>query len=492
MAILRALYWQRCCYMPALRALRGRRNHQLQAQRRLHHDIIEALKAAAGAENVSTATAVREQHRKDESYQSCKPPDAVVWPQNVEQVSRMARICFENDIPIIPFGTSTGMEGGVLAVKGGICFNLMKMDRIVELNTVDFDVTVEPGVTRKGLNNYLRDSGLWFPVDPGADASLCGMAATSASGTNAVRYGTMRENVINLEVVLADGRIIHTAGKERRFRKTSAGYNLTNLFVGSEGTLGIITKTTLHIYGIPESMISAVCSFPTVQAALDCTVQILQSCIPIARIEFLDDVMIDACNKYSNLRYTVASTLFLEFHGTERSVEEQVQSTEEIVKANSGSDFTWAKDQETRNKLWQARHSVWYAARAIHPGSEGYSTDVCVPISKLPEIIVTTKEDLVRSKLTGPIVGHVGDGNFHCLMMMDPQDEDELMRIKEFTDRLARRALAMHGTCTGEHGVGLGKRHLLVEEIGAAGMEVMREIKAALDPKNIMNPGKVL
>ncbi|XP_043563118.1 probable D-lactate dehydrogenase, mitochondrial isoform X3 [Chiloscyllium plagiosum] len=412
MAILRALYWQRCCYMPALRGLRGWRNHQLQAQRRLHRDIIEALKAAAGAENVSTATAVREQHRKDESYQSCKPPDAVVWPQNVEQVSRMARICFENNIPIIPFGTSTGMEGGVLAVKGGICFNLMKMDRIVELNTVDFDVTVEPGVTRKGLSNYLRDSGLWFPVDPGADASLCGMAATSASGTNAVRYGTMRENVINLEVVLADGRIIHTAGKERRFRKTSAGYNLTNLFVGSEGTLGIITKTTLRLYGIPESMVSAVCSFPTVQAALDCTVQILQSCIPIARIEFLDDVMVDACNKYSNLRYTVASTLFLEFHGTERSVEEQVQAT----------------------------------------------------------------------------------GLFHrCLCPNFKATRNHRDHKRRFGEVKAyRRALAMHGTCTGEHGIGLGKRHLLVEEIGAAGMEVMREIKAALDPKNIMNPGKVL
>ncbi|XP_048403162.1 probable D-lactate dehydrogenase, mitochondrial isoform X3 [Stegostoma tigrinum] len=436
MVVRSAMCW-RYCYVPALRAISGRRNRQFQVQRGLHSNVIEALKAATGTENISTTTAVREQHGKDESCHSCKPPDAVVWPQNVEQVSRMARICFENDVPIIPFGTSTGLEGGILALKGGVCFNLTKMDQIVELNTADFDVTVEPGVTRKGLNNYLRDSGLWFPVDPGADASLCGMAATSASGTNAVRYGTMRENVINLEVVLADGRIVHTAGKERRFRKTSAGYNMTNLFVGSEGTLGIITKTTLRLYGIPESMVSAVCSFPTVQAAMDCTVQILQSCIPIARIEFLDDVMVDACNRYSNLSYAVASTLFLEFHGTDRSVVEQVQATEDIVKANSGSDFTWAKDQETRNKLWQARHNAWYAARAIRPGCEGYSTDVCVPLSKLPEIIVTTKEDLVRSKLTGPIVGHVGDGNFHCLVMMDTQNEDEMTRIKEFTNRLA-------------------------------------------------------
>ncbi|XP_067905713.1 probable D-lactate dehydrogenase, mitochondrial isoform X1 [Heterodontus francisci] len=494
MALRSALHW-RLCSFPALKYTTGRRNHRLQPQRQLHSNIIEALQAATGTKNVSTATAVREQHGKDVSYHRCRPPDVVVWPQNVEQVSRLARICSENNIPIIPFGTSTGLEGGVLAMKGGVCFDLTKMDKIVELNTVDFDVTVEPGVTRKGLNNYLRGSGLWFPVDPGADASLCGMAATSASGTNAVRYGTMKENVINLEVVLADGRIMYTAGEKRRFRyqrKTSAGYNLTSLFIGSEGTLGIITKATLRLYGIPEAMVSAVCSFPTVQAAIDCTVQILQCGIPIARIEFLDDVMMNACNKYSNLSYTVSSTLFLEFHGTENSMEEQIQTAEEIAKVNSGSDFAWAKDQETRNKLWQARHSAWYAARALHPGCEGYSTDVCVPLSKLPEIIVATKEDLVRSKLTGPIVGHVGDGNFHCIMIMNPEDEDEGRRVKEFTDRLARRALAMHGTCTGEHGIGLGKRQLLTEEIGAVGMQVMREIKAALDPKNIMNPGKVV
>ncbi|XP_067853858.1 probable D-lactate dehydrogenase, mitochondrial [Heptranchias perlo] len=486
-----ALHW-RLRGFPALKYITSRRNHRLQPKRELNSNIIDALQAATGSENVSTATAVREQHGKDESYHECKPPDAVVWPQNVEQVSRLAQICFENNIPVIPFGTSTGLEGGVLAMRGGVCFDLTKMDKIVGLNTVDFDVTVEPGVTRKGLDNHLRGSGLWFPVDPGADASLCGMAATSASGTNAVLYRTMRENVINLEVVLADGRIMYTSGEKRRFRKTSAGYNLTNLFIGSEGTLGIITKATLRLYGIPEAMVSAVCSFPTVQAAVDCTVQILQCGIPIARIEFLDDVMMDACNKYSNLNYTVLSTLFLEFHGTEKSVEEQIEATEELVKVNNGSDFAWAKDQESRNKLWQARHSAWYAAQALRPGCEAYSTDVCVPLSRLPEIIVTTKEDLVNSKLTGPIVGHVGDGNFHCLMTMNPEDKDEGRRVKEFTDRLARRALAMHGTCTGEHGVGLGKRQLLTEEIGAVGMQVMREIKAALDPKNIMNPGKVV
>ncbi|XP_053558908.1 probable D-lactate dehydrogenase, mitochondrial isoform X2 [Bombina bombina] len=401
-------------------------------------------------------------------------------------------MCYEHNVPLIPFGTGTGLEGGVSAIKGGVCFNMTRMDKILNLNAEDFSVTVEPGVTRKALNSYLRDSGLWFPVDPGADASICGMAATSASGTNAVRYGTMRDNVINLEVVLPDGRILDTAGKDRVFRKTSAGYNLTSLFVGSEGTLGIITKATLRLHGIPEAVVSAVCSFPSVQAAVDSTVQILQCGVPIARIEFLDDVMIDACNKFNRLNYPVLPTLFLEFHGTERGLEEQVQQTEEITQLNGGSDFTWAKDQEERNKLWTARHNAWYAALALRPGSRGYATDVCVPISKLPEIIVETKKDLLDSRLTGPIAGHVGDGNFHCIMVLNLDDPDEVSRVKEFTNRLARRALAMNGTCTGEHGIGLGKRKLLMEEIGEVGIETMKQIKATLDPKNLMNPGKVI
>ncbi|XP_043937156.1 probable D-lactate dehydrogenase, mitochondrial isoform X2 [Protopterus annectens] len=422
----------------------------------------------------------------------CKPPDVVVWPQNVEHVSQMAQLCYGNDIPIIPFGAGTGLEGGVGAPKGGVCFDLMKMDKILNLNGEDFDVTVEAGVTRKALNNYLRDTGLWFPVDPGADASLCGMAATSASGTNAVRYGTMRENVINLEVVLADGRVLQTAGKDRRTRKTSAGYNLTNLFVGSEGTLGIITKTTLRLYSIPETMVSAVCSFPSVQAAVDSTVQILQSGIPIARIEFLDDVMMNACNRFSKLEYPVSPTLFLEFHGTRSSLDEQVSVTEEITKGNGGSEYTWAMDPETRNKLWRARHESWYAALALRPGSMAYCTDVCVPVSRLPEVVLETKEDLNRSRLIGPIAGHVGDGNFHCMVLVNPNDPDEQQRVKEFCYRLGRRALAMDGTCTGEHGIGLGKRALLLEEFGSIGIDVMKQIKLTLDPKNIMNPGKVI
>uniref|UniRef100_A0A4W3IEY2 Probable D-lactate dehydrogenase, mitochondrial n=1 Tax=Callorhinchus milii TaxID=7868 RepID=A0A4W3IEY2_CALMI len=464
----------------------------LTPQRMLSSEVLQALETVTGSSGLSVATAVREQHGRDESFHRCHPPEAVVWPQSVEQVSSLAGICYKHNVPIIPFGTGTGVEGGVVAWMGGVCFNLTKMDKVVDVNAEDFDVTVEPGVTRKSLNYYLRDTGLWFPIDPGADASLCGMAATSASGTNAVRYGTMRENVINLQVVLADGRVVHTAGKHRRFRKSAAGYNLTNLFVGSEGTLGLITQVTLRLHGNPEAIVSAVCSFPSVQAAVDSTVQTLQSGVPIARIEFLDDVMIGACNSYSKLNYTEASTLFLEFHGTERSVEEQIHVTKGIVKENSGSDFSWARDAETRSRLWQARHDAWYAAQAMWPGCKIYSTDVCVPLSKLPEVIVATKEDLVKSKLTGPIAGHVGDGNFHCLMVLDPEDKEESRRVQEFTSRLARRALAMQGTCTGEHGIGLGKRQLLIEEMGDTGIQLMRDIKATLDPKNIMNPGKVL
>lgn len=455
-------------------------------------NVLSAFRSICGEDGVSLGEAVREQHGRDESVHRCHPPDVVVFPHCVDEVSALAKVCHKHNLPIIPFGTGTGLEGGVNAMTGGVCFSLRNMDQVLDLHPEDFDVTVEPGVTRKALNAYLRDTGLWFPVDPGADASLCGMAATSASGTNAVRYGTMRENVLNLEVVLADGTVIHTAGKGRRPRKTSAGYNLTNLFVGSEGTLGIITKTTLRLYGIPEAMVSAVCSFPSVQAAVDSTVQILQAGVPIARIEFLDEVMIDACNRFSSLSYPVSPTLFLEFHGSQQSLEEQVNTTEDITHSNGGSDFQWARDAETRNRLWKARHDAWYSALALRPGCKAYATDVCVPLSQLPQIIVETKQDLTDSRLTGPIAGHVGDGNFHCVMVVDPSDSEELHRLHLFTERLARRALAMDGTCTGEHGVGLGKRALLCEEMGPTAIRVMHGLKDALDPKNLMNPGKIL
>ncbi|XP_074864914.1 putative D-lactate dehydrogenase, mitochondrial [Carettochelys insculpta] len=471
-------------------ALVRRRSSGLQGQ--LPRELVEALQAAVGSPNVSTSLAIREQHGKDESMHRCCPPDAVVWPQDVEEVSKLAGICYSHGVPIIPFGSGTGLEGGVTAVRGGVCFNLSQMDRITALSTEDFSVAVEPGVTRKALNSYLRDTGLWFPVDPGADASLCGMAATRASGTNAVRYGTMCHNVLNLRVVLADGRVLHTAGSGRHYRKSAAGYDLTRLFVGSEGTLGLITQATLRLHGTPEATVAAVCAFPSVRAAVGCTVQALQAGLPLARVEFLDEVMMDACNRFSGLSYAVAPTLFLEFHGSPAGVEEQARQAGEIVQLNGGSDFAWARQPEARNKLWAARHSAWYAALALRPGSKGYSTDVCVPISRLPHIVEETHRDLRESGLTGAMVGHVGDGNFHCILLFDPGDPAESCRVKEFATRLARRALALGGTCTGEHGVGLGKRQLLREELGELGLALMGQIKAVLDPKGLMNPGKVL
>lgn len=453
--------------------------------------IKKAFQEIVGEKNVSSAMVVREQHGKDESHHKCHPADLVVWPENKEQVSEVAKLCNDHCIPLIPFGSGTGLEGGVVAKKGGVSVDITKMNEIVEFNPEDFDVTVQAGVTRNQLNNYAKDSGLWFPVDPGADASLGGMASTSASGTNAVRYGTMRENVMNLEVVLPDGRIINTAGEGRRTRKTSAGYNLTNLFVGSEGTLGIITKVTLRLYGIPESTASGVSSFPDVKSAVDAVVEILQCGLPMARIEFLDDVQIDACNKFSGLDYPVTPTLFLEFQGSENSVKEQAAVAAEVIESNGGSKFKWATELEERNKLWKARHNAWYADMALRPGCKGVSTDVCVPISKLPEIIVETKEDIVAHNLVAPIVGHVGDGNFHCFIPIKPDDEEEHRAVKEFTLRLGRRALALGGTCTGEHGIGCGKQALLPEEIGETGLNVMKEIKTLLDPNWIMNPGKV-
>ncbi|KFO24632.1 probable D-lactate dehydrogenase, mitochondrial isoform X1 [Fukomys damarensis] len=461
-------------------------------QRGLSGAFVEALEAIVGRPHVSTAAAVREHHGRDESMYRCYPPDAVVWPQNVDQVSQLAALCYSQGVAIIPFGTGTGLEGGVCALQGGVCINLTHMDRIRELNPADFSVVVEPGVTRKALNTYLRDCGLWFPVDPGADASLCGMAATGASGTNAVRYGTMRDNVINLEVVLPDGLLLHTAGQGRHFKKSAAGYNLTGLFVGSEGTLGLITSATLRLHPAPEAAVAATCAFPSVQAAVNSTVQMLQSAVPLARIEFLDDVMMDACNKYSKLNYSVAPTLFLEFHGSEQALAEQLQRAEEITQCNGASHFSWAKESKERSQLWTARHNAWYALLALAPGHKGYSTDVCVPISRLPEILVHAKEKLKASGLTGAIVGHVGDGNFHCLLLMNPDDAEELQRVKTFAEELARQALALGGTCTGEHGIGIGKRQLLQEEVGPVGLETMRRLKVMLDPRGLMNPGKVL
>ncbi|XP_065519762.1 probable D-lactate dehydrogenase, mitochondrial isoform X1 [Lathamus discolor] len=459
-------------------------------------DFVEALRAVVGTHNVSTAMAVREQHGHDESMHVCAPPDAVVWPHVVGQVQELAALCYRYRVPMVPFGTGTGLEGGVNAVQGGVCFDLSHMNAIVELSLEDFSVSVEPGVTRKALNSYLRGTGLWFPVDPGADASLCGMAATGASGTNAVRYGTMRPNVLNLRVVLPDGRLLHTAGAGRQPRKRAAGYDLTSLFVGSEGTLGFLTLATLRLHPLPEASAATTTAFPSVQAAVDCTVQVLQAAVPVARIEFLDEVMAGACGRFSNMELPVAPTLLLELHGSRHGLAEQQQQTvllaEEIVRLNGGSNLAWAEELEERERLWAMRHCAWYAALALRPGCQGYSTDVCVPISRLPDVVVETKRDLQDSGLTGPMVGHVGDGNFHCILVFDTQDKDEAQRVHAFTERLGRRALAAGGTCTGEHGVGLGKRALLLEELGQEGLDTLRSIKAALDPHNLMNPGKVL
>lgn len=472
-------------------ALNTRRKFHAVQSEKVTTSFVDELRTIVGASNVSTAEAVREQHGHDESYHHVDPPDVVAFAESVDHVSRVAKLCNDNEVPLIPFGSGTGLEGGVNAIKGGVCLDVTKMQNIIAVNPEDFDATVECGVTRLALNNYLRDTGLWFPIDPGADASLCGMCATSASGTNAVRYGTMRENTLNMEVVLADGKVINTAGPGRRTKKTSAGYNLTNLFVGSEGTLGIITKTTLRLHGIPEATLSATCHFPSVQAAVDTTVGVLQCGIPIARIEFLDEVSIDACNKYSHLNMEVAPSLFLEFHGSENALGEQVKVVEELVKMNEGSAFHWATDPEERNHLWKARHDILYACMALRPGSKPYSTDVCVPVSKLPEVIVKTKEMIDEAGIVGPMVGHVGDGNFHVFYPVHPEDQETLKKIKDVSTKMALIALDLNGTCTGEHGIGIGKRELLVKEIGEVGLGVMRQLKNSLDPRGILNPGKV-
>ena len=450
-------------------------------------ELLDVLRQIVG-DRVTTAAAIRKQHGKDESFHACAPPDAVVFAQTTDEVSRIVMACAARDVPVIPFGTGTSLEGHVAALHGGVSIDVSQMNEILAVNAEDLTCQVQPGVRRKQLNEHLRDTGMFFPIDPGADASLGGMTATRASGTNAVRYGTMRENVMSLEVVMADGRIIRTA---RRSKKSSAGYDLTRLFVGSEGTLGVITEVTLKLFGIPEGISAAVCSFGDMESAVNTVILTIQSGIPIARIELLDAVQMDACNKYSDLDYPVAPTLFFEFHGTENSVAEQVEQVQSIAGELGGTDFSWARKAEDRSKLWQARHDAYYAALALRPGCKGIATDVCVPISRLAECILETQVDIRDSGLIAPIVGHVGDGNFHLVLCVDPDDADEMVRAEDLNERMVMRALAMDGTCTGEHGVGYGKIGFLEAEHGEA-LSVMRDLKHALDPKNIMNPGKIL
>ena len=450
-------------------------------------EVVSRLEAQFG-ERFSKTAAMRERFGKDESFHASVPPDAVVTPKSTEEVSQIVKLCAEHGVPVIPYGTGTALEGHVAALYGGISINMQEMNDVIEVHDEDLDVVVQPGVTRKQLNQYLHDRGLFFPIDPGADASIGGMTACRASGTNAVRYGTMRENVLALTVVLADGRVIKTS---RRARKSAAGYDLTRLFVGSEGTLGVITEITLKLYGIPEAISSAVCTFSDLDSAVGTVINTIQYGVPVARIELLDEAQIDAINRYSKTDLAVAPTLFLEFHGSTQGVAEQAQVVQELAADAGGSNFQWTTNTEERNRLWQARHDAAYACKALRPDGEIWATDVCVPISQLAECIRETQRDIKESNLVAPIVGHVGDGNFHLVLLVDKEDPEENERAQQLHERMVMRALAMGGTCTGEHGIGYGKLDFLIAEHGEA-VSVMRAIKQALDPDNIMNPGKIL
>lgn len=446
------------------------------------------LAAKFGADRIVTGKDIRARHGTDESYHPTVAPDAVFFARSTEEVSDAVTICARHKWPVIPFGVGTSLEGGVAALRGGLSVDVSEMNQILAVNAEDLDVRVQAGVTRKQLNEYLRDTGLMFPIDPGADASIGGMCATRASGTNAVRYGTMRDNVLSLTVVMADGRIVKTA---RRAKKSAAGYDLTRLFIGSEGTLGVITEIQLRVYGIPEAISSAVVQFDDLDSAVSTCVLTIQSGVPVARMELLDDTQMGACIAYSKLEgYTARPTLFFEFHGSETGVVEQAETVQGIAAEFGGTDFKWATKAEDRNKLWEARHNAFYAALSLRPGAKGWPTDVCVPISRLAECIAETKKDLEETGLLAPLVGHVGDGNFHLVYVIDPDSQDELDRAKAHSDRMVLRALSMDGTCTGEHGVGYGKMEFLAAELPDA-IPVMRAVKQALDPDNIMNPGKL-
>ena len=439
-------------------------------------------------ERFQQSEALRRQHGHNTTWLANQAPDAVVFPESTAEVAEIVRICADHRVPVIPFGVGSSLEGHVNAPGGGISIDTSRMNQVVAVHAEDLDVVVQPGVTRKQLNDYLRDTGLFFPIDPGADATLGGMAATRASGTNAVRYGTMRENVINLTAVMADGSIVKTGS---RAKKSSAGYDLTRLIVGSEGTLGVITELTVRVHGIPEAIAGGVCPFETIEGACNATILTIQTGLPVARIELLDALQVKACNAYSKLGLAEKPTLFVEFHGTAESVKEQSERFGEIARECGGGDFVWATKPEERSKLWQARHDVYWSALGLRPGARAAATDVCVPISRLAECVTETVADLAASGLVAPIVGHVGDGNFHVTMLVDMEDADEVERSEAFVGRLNMRAIGMEGTCTGEHGVGQGKMKYLEYEHGA-GLAVMRTIKRALDPQNIMNPGKVI
>ncbi|MGI9129013.1 MAG: FAD-binding oxidoreductase [Roseomonas sp.] len=450
--------------------------------------VIASIRGFLG-ERLSTAQAMREQHSRGEDTTPPTLPDAVAFVQTTDEVSRIMALCHQHGVPVVPFGAGTSLEGHVNPVRGGISLDLSQMTAVLELNTEDMDCLIEPGVTRQALNDFLRAEGLFFPVDPGSHCTIGGMCATRASGTNAVRYGTIRENVLGLEVVLADGRIIQTGG---RTRKAANGYDLTRLFIGSEGTLGVITKIRLRLHGIPEAISAAVCQFPNLASAVEAVSTVMQSGIPVARIELLDEDQMEACIRYSKLEgFAATTTLFLEFHGSPASVVEQAEAVQAVAQDFGATSFEAATDPEARNRLWKARHDAYWAAIALKPGHRGITTDVCVPISRLTEAVVKAKETAKASGQTSCIVGHVGDGNFHCLILFPENDQAALEKAWALDREIVAQGLALGGTCSGEHGIGLGKREFLEQEHGDGALSVMRALKATLDPKGIMNPGKM-
>jgi D-lactate dehydrogenase (cytochrome) len=450
--------------------------------------IIDSAQGFLG-DRITTNAALREHHSHGQDTHPPHLPDAVAFIETTDEAARLLALCHAAHIAVVPWGAGTSLEGHVTPVRGGITLDLSRMTRILEVNQTDMDCRIEAGVTRTQLNGHLRDQGLFFPVDPGtADCTLGGMCATRASGTNAVRYGTIRENVTGLTVVLADGRVIHTGG---RVRKSATGYDLTHLFMGSEGTLGVITEIQLRLYGIPEAISAATCQFSTLRAAVETVIAVLQTAIPVARMELLDDVQMAACIAYSRLEgLEPLPSIFFEFHGTDASVAEQARQAEEIALSYDASSFRWATDTDARNKLWQARHDAYWAALASRPGHKGLTTDAIVPISRLDEAILGAKRDIAASGLSAPIVGHVGDGNFHTVILVPPEP-DGLQRAWELDKKIVARALALGGSCSGEHGVGIGKRDFIVQEHGQDAIAVMRSMKHALDPRGILNPGKI-
>lgn len=452
-------------------------------------DAFVAALATRFGNRFSTTDAMRAHHGRDESAFDPVLPDAVVFAHTTEEVAEIVALCSRHEVPVIPYGTGSSLEGHLLAIRGGLSLDVSEMNKVIAVHAEDLTATVQAGVTRKQLNLEIKDTGLFFPIDPGADASLGGMAATRASGTNAVRYGTMRENVVSLTVVTADGKIVRTA---RRARKSSAGYDLTRIFVGSEGTLGIITEVTVRLYPQPEAISAAVCNFETVDDAVRCVIQTIQMGVPVARVEFLDAAFVKAVNAHSKLTLTESPLLLFEFHGSEASVKEQAELVQEIAADHGGQQFTWATHPEDRSKLWTARHNAYFAGLQVKPGTRAITTDVCVPISRLADSINTTVAACAESAIPSLVLGHVGDGNYHVMLLVDPDRPEEFAEAERINHALVSRAIQMDGTCTGEHGVGLHKMPFLLEEHGEDALDLMRALKRAFDPKNIMNPGKIV